>query len=120
MNLHAHIYFPLDQKASAEAVRATISSQLSGFYSTLSELNDRPIGPHPLPSFEVHFSEEHLSRFRTFFESHRQGLSVLIHRDTGDDPLDHRENIEWLGSPVALDFGFFDLIQAHPELRIHK
>lgn len=120
MNLHAHIYYPLEQKPIAVEIHSSIASHLAGQFTFLSELNEGPLGPHPLPSFEVHFQEEHLPRLRSFFETHRRGLSVLIHRDTGNDPLDHRENIEWHGNPVPLDFGFFDLILRHPELRIHK
>jgi DOPA 4,5-dioxygenase len=120
MNFHAHVYYPLEEKSKAEAVHAAIALQLQGKFSKLSDLNDRPVGPHPLPTFEVHFVDADLKPFRSLLEEYRQGLSVLIHIDTGDDHLDHRENIEWLGDPVKLDFGFFDLIQKHPELRINK
>ena len=120
MILHAHIYFPIEQRDRAAALREAVSRAFEGRLLKVSELVDHALGPHPVPTFEIHFDAKLRAGMRDFLEANRNGLSVLIHEDTGDDHRDHRENIEWLGEPVALDFGFFDLILKHPELRINK
>ena len=55
-----------------------------------------------------------------FLKAHHGELSVLIHQDTGDDAIDHSENIVCLGEPVVLDFGFFELIKSRPDLKINS
>ena len=120
MILHAHIYYSIDQRELAVRLREAVGSTFGNRVLKIPEPVDHAHGPHPVPTFEVHFDGKMRVEMRDFLEANRNGLSVLIHEDTGDDHRDHRENIEWLGEPVALDFGFFDLILKHPELRINK
>lgn len=63
---------------------------------------DRPAGPLPQPAFQVDFTSEHLGAVVEWLMLHRQGLSVLIHPETGDDLLDHTAHAAWLGPPLAL------------------
>jgi aromatic ring-cleaving dioxygenase len=120
MNFHAHIYFTQAQRGIANELRKSIQENLSLMLQKISILNPGPLGPHPLPTFEIHFSGETYPRVIEFLKNHRSGLSVLIHQDTGDDIEDHSKNIQWLGDPVTLDFDFFEKIKTHPELRINK
>jgi DOPA 4,5-dioxygenase len=69
---------------------------------------------------EIHFQEENKLKVLDWLSLNRQGLGVLIHRDTGDDYRDHApENIIWLGDPLPLDFRFFDLVKTRTELSMH-
>lgn len=120
MNYHAHIYFKPEQKMIADEFRKLILENLSLLLHHVSPLYLGPLGPHPIPTFEIHFKSEYLDSVQEFLKLHRSGLSVLIHEDTGDDVQDHSENILWLGVPVNLDFEFFEKIKTHPELRINK
>ncbi len=69
---------------------------------------------------EVHFLEVDLVKVQPWLDQQRGDLSILIHEETGNDVRDHSEKIMWLGSPVFIDFEFFELIKMHPELKIHK
>lgn len=116
-HLHGHIYFISNDLNKAQEL---YRKALSKTEFTYCKMYNNPIGPHPLGMIEVHFKENHLESCRHWLETNRNSLSVLIHIDTGDDVLDHSENIEWLGSPVAIDFAFFELIKTRPDLKVHK
>jgi aromatic ring-cleaving dioxygenase len=119
MIYHAHIYYHPDQRNFAERFRLSIKMALGDCLQKVSDLIDSAHGPHPIPTFEIHFDEKYLTMVRNFLQTHHADLSVLIHQDTGNDVPDHSENIEWLGEPVALDFGFFELIKTRPDLKIN-
>ncbi len=120
MILHAHVYYPLEQKHLALTLHEEVAQKFGGQLIKLSVLNDGPLGPHPLPTFELHFDSGLRDQILEFLKVNRRGLTVLIHEDTNDDHRDHRDQIEWLGEPVELDFGFFDRILLNPDLRINK
>ncbi len=119
MIYHAHIYYHPDQRSFAERLQLSIKVTLGDCLQKVSGLIDSSHGPHPIPTFEIHFDSAHRGRVMEFLKAHHGELSVLIHQDTGDDVPDHSENIEWLGEPVVLDFGFFELIMTRPDLKIN-
>ena len=120
MEYHAHIYYHPEQKPFAEKLRLSLKVALGESLKKVSELFDAPLGPHPIPTFEIHFQSDHLAQVSDFLKTHHGDLSVLIHQETGDDVPDHSENITWFGEPIILDFGFFELIKTRPELRINQ
>lgn len=120
MEYHAHVYYHPDQRKFAERLQVSIKVALGDCLQKVSGLVDGALGPHPIPTFEIHYNEAHQDRVLNFLKAHHGDLSVLIHQDTGDDVPDHSENIQWLGDPVDLDFGFFEKIKLFPELRINK
>lgn len=113
---HAHIYF---QSSDTDKIKAleTLARVLGLFHEL--EIYPTPIGPHPLPTLELHFYENNYLAVKAWLELNQGEYSILIHEETGNDVRDHSENIEWLGEPVPIDFGFFDLILKHPGLRVH-
>lgn len=113
---HGHIYFIPDDfdKAKELYEKALLNSEFS-----YNKIYTKPIGPHPLAMIEVHFKENSLENCRHWLQANRNSFSVLIHIDTGDDILDHSENIEWLGTPLKIDFTFFELIKTRPGLKVH-
>jgi DOPA 4,5-dioxygenase len=126
---HAHIYFPPEQLDRAQKlrelaregvgeIRVTGRAESATCFS-FTGLSGHPVGPHPLPTIELHFAEPDLAAARAWLIAHRGPFPVLIHPDTGDDFRDHSQGIEWLGESLALDFGFFELVRQRPELRIH-
>jgi hypothetical protein len=40
------------------------------------------------------------------WRSNHRGLSVLIHPETGDDPIDHLDHTLWLGNQLPLDIEY--------------
>jgi aromatic ring-cleaving dioxygenase len=120
MNYHAHIYYHPDQRPFAERLLLSVQVALGDCLQKTTPLLDTALGPHPIPTFEIHFNALYFDRVLNFLKAHHGDLSVLIHQETGDDVLDHSKNIQWLGDPVVLDFEFFEKIKLHPELRINK
>jgi aromatic ring-cleaving dioxygenase len=46
-------------------------------------------------------------QFIPWLEAQRNGLSILIHADTGDDLTDHTKYAYWLGKPTEIDLSMF-------------
>lgn len=118
MNYHAHVYFELSQTPTAEAVlaKARLKPELMRVYG----LVNRKVGPHAKPMFEIHFHEQNKKSVLEWLDQNRQGLSVLVHQDSGDDIKDHTDHVLWLGEKLPIDFGFFDLVMRDPSKLIHK
>ena len=104
---HAHIYFDQESRASAAALREKILRELSG-QVRIHGLIDEPIGPHPLPMFEVDIAREKIHDIQTWLTHHHGIHSILIHPITGDDLADHRDHPRWIGEPKPLNLAFLE------------
>lgn len=102
----AHIYFTPQTRPKAETLQKALLNSFTPEQMRVSRLVDRPVGPHPLPMFEVNFPKANFQMIRNFLEDNRNGLDVLIHTVTGDDPKDHTEGATWLGQKLELDMDF--------------
>ena len=98
---HVHVYFDAATQGSAEALRKNILKDLAGKVRVY-DLIDEPIGPHPLPMFEVDVPAENIDEVKRWLELNRGSHSILIHPLTGDDLADHRDFPQWLGTPLPL------------------
>ncbi len=99
---HAHLYFTAETRASAEKIHGEVSSAFAT-KARVSRLVDRPIGPHPVPMFEIDFANSEFNDVVTWLMLHHQDHSVLIHPVTGDDMIDHTVHPLWLGKQLTLD-----------------
>ena len=72
----------------------------------VGELRDRSVGPHPIPQFEIHFTQGELGPLLSLLES--SGLTTLVHPLTDDDLADHTSLGYWIGQPLALDLSTLD------------
>jgi DOPA 4,5-dioxygenase len=102
---HAHIYYDLDHRATAERLQQELSNSkgLGGLANLLfvGEMRDENVGPHPKPQFEVHFLEDALSTVFPLIRA--SGLTALVHPLTDDDVADHTSLALWIGEPLVLD-----------------
>lgn len=107
---HAHIYYSVEQRPVAEALRKDFEQRLSiegdQRMEFVGQLTYRPVGPHPLAQYEVHFVETSLPAVVTAIE--RSGLTALIHPLTDDDLADHTTLALWIGEPLQLDLTVLD------------
>lgn len=117
-NYHAHVYFHPEERTKIEKVHAEATQETA--LMRVFRIVPFPVGPHATGMFEAHFRGDTRDAVIEWLEKHRQGLSVLIHEDTGDDHRDHSENILWLGQSLPIDFKFFDLVKTDPSRAIHK
>lgn len=116
-NYHAHIYFDPTQKPVAEhLVNQLLNLELENL--KLWKFHEKKVGPHFLPMAEVHFSEGILSEVLKCLKSHHEGISVLVHEDSGDDFKDHEDPI-WIGPSLPIDFDFFHRVKGQPSLSVH-
>ena len=102
---HAHVYYEPATRKSAAAVRTDL---IARFPVRLGRWRDKPVGPHPVPMFQVAFEPALFADFVPWLMLNRRGHSVLVHPNTGDDLGDHRDYPLWLGERLALDFSVFE------------
>jgi aromatic ring-cleaving dioxygenase len=116
-NYHAHIYFDLHQRAIAENV---VSNLLEMNLPDLKlwKFHENKVGPHFFPMAEVHFTENSLSEVLKCLKLYHDGISILVHEDSGDDFRDH-ENPIWVGPSLPIDFDFFHKVKEQPSLSMH-
>jgi DOPA 4,5-dioxygenase len=101
---HAHVYYSPEQRARAEVLREGLSERSGILF--VGAMTDRPVGPHPLPQFEIHFREESLADALAIIEE--SGLRALFHPLTDDDLADHTSLARWIGEPLELDTKVLD------------
>ena len=107
---HAHIYY---ENEAQRAIAAEIREYVEGnFDVTMGRWRDVPVGPHPKPMFQVAFVPNDLERLVPWLMLNRRGLSVLIHPETGDHVLDHRDFPIWLGEKLDLDISFLKALDS--------
>jgi DOPA 4,5-dioxygenase len=107
---HAHIYHAADQRAASDALHARLTGLMeSGEMPDLKmvgKLREGPVGPHPLPQFEIHFLKRALPSILPLIEA--SGLRALVHPLTDDDRADHTTLAHWIGAPLDLDLSVMD------------
>jgi len=103
MYFHAHVYWSTDeQRATALDARNRLVELDCG----LGRVWDQPIGPHPLPMYQVNYCTTIQQPVEELLTS--TGLTVLLHEDTGDDLRDHTEGTRWLGQELTLDLAWLE------------
>lgn len=107
---HAHVYFTPETREIADRFRSKIIAAFSD-RTQISRLIDRPIGPHPVPMFEIDFHSEIACELAPFMEDGREGLSILLHPVSDEEVKDHTERAVWLGKRLTLDVHFLEEYQ---------
>jgi aromatic ring-cleaving dioxygenase len=101
---HVHIYYAADQRSVAAALREAFAGAPEILFA--GSLTDRPVGPHPVAQFEVHFREQSLPTVIAAIEA--SGLRALVHPLTDDDVADHTMLAQWIGEPIDLHLSVLD------------
>ena len=101
---HAHVYFEPAERETAAALRERLRALPQARF--VGPLRDGPVGPHPLPQFEIHFLASALPRVKAAIAA--SGLRALVHPLTDDDLADHTTLAQWIGDPLALDESVLD------------
>ena len=106
----AHVYYSDADRAAASGLRTQFVRMAEAGDDPpvlfVGRMMDRPVGPHPLPQFEVHFRERSLEEIAALLEA--SGLRALVHPLTDDDLADHTVHARWIGAPLALDVATLD------------
>lgn len=99
---HAHVYFEPSSRDAAWALRAIIESALAGQFE-LGRFHEKPVGPHPMWSYQLAFPAVHFSRVVGWLALNHGALDVFLHPNTGDALRDHRDSALWLGRSHTLN-----------------
>jgi len=99
---HAHIYYGSPaERARAATLRDQIAERFPA--AILGRWRDTPVGPHPMPMYQVAFEPPLLAEFTGFLALNRAGLTVLLHPETGRQKADHSDHALWLGAILPLN-----------------
>lgn len=101
---HAHVYYDAATRDAALALRARFRDAPAVTF--VGSMTDRPVGPHPVPQFEVHFGEAVRGEMIALIAG--TGLTALVHPLTDDDLADHTALAHWIGTPLSLDLSVLD------------
>lgn len=97
---HAHVYFEAATRETADRLRQQMAER---FAVQMGRWHDRPVGPHSQPMYQVAFATELFATLVPWLMLNRQGLSVLVHPNTGRPRQDHEVHALWLGRPLPLE-----------------
>lgn len=98
---HAHIYYETAiMRDRAARLRTLIGERFS---ARIGRWRDTPVGPHPLPMFQVAFAPDVFALFVPWLMLNRDGLTVLVHPNTDNPQADHLVHALWLGMRLDLD-----------------
>jgi aromatic ring-cleaving dioxygenase len=101
---HAHIYYdPATTRDRAQRLRERVAAQFP--QAKLGRWHDELVGPHPQSMYQVAFPSGMLAEFVPWLMLNRDGLTVLLHPETGDNYADHSAHAAWFGAvlPLRLD-----------------
>jgi aromatic ring-cleaving dioxygenase len=98
---HVHVYYdPAATRARAERLRERVAAAFP--QATLGRWHDALVGPHPQSMFQIAFPREMFASFVPWLMLNRDGLTLLLHPDTGDAYVDHAEHAVWYGAVLPL------------------
>jgi aromatic ring-cleaving dioxygenase len=99
---HAHIYYdPATSRDRAERLRERAATEF-GDAVRLGRWHDELVGPHPRSMYQIAFPSEMLKDIVSWLMLNRDGLTILLHPETGDDYADHTAHAAWFGAVLPL------------------
>jgi aromatic ring-cleaving dioxygenase len=98
---HAHVYYDVKKTRSrAERLRQRVGKKFR--QAKLGRWHDELVGPHPQSMYQIAFPVDMLASFVPWLMLNRDGLTVLLHPETGDDYRDHTAHACWFGAELPL------------------
>jgi aromatic ring-cleaving dioxygenase len=98
---HAHVYYdPATSRDRAVRLREGVAARFPT--ATLGRWHDELVGPHPQSMYQIAFPIDLLALLVPWLMLNRDGLTILLHPETGDAYVDHSEHAVWFGSVLPL------------------
>ena len=99
---HAHVYY---DSATTKDVAARLRDGIAKHFpaAVLGRWHDVKVGPHPVAMYQVAFAPELFPALVPFIALNRDGLTVLVHPETGRQKADHLKHALWMGAVLPLD-----------------
>ena len=100
-DFHAHVYY---EPGVTESVAARLRERVAELFprAILGRWHHTAIGPHTRAMFQIAFPVDLFHSLAPWLMLNRDGLDILLHPETGDDPRDHTEHAAWLGDKLPL------------------
>jgi aromatic ring-cleaving dioxygenase len=100
---HAHVYYDPATRAKAELLRERVGEKFP--QATLGRWHDALVGPHTQSMYQIAFPVEMFAQFAPWLMLNRDGLTILLHPETGRAKADHTAHAVWMGAvlPVKLE-----------------
>ncbi len=103
---HAHVYYdPAKTRGRAERLRRRVAEKFP--QAKLGRWHDELVGPHPQAMYQIAFAPKMLAEFVPWLMLNRDGLTVLLHPETGDNYADHSAHAAWFGAVLPLRLEVF-------------
>ena len=102
---HAHVYF---DESSTEQARELCQTAATLFGVKMGRVHQKLVGPHPHWSCQLAFDSTQFDALIPWLDTHRAGLNILVHAETGNNLEDHTTNATWLGDPAKLNLSVFE------------
>jgi aromatic ring-cleaving dioxygenase len=103
---HAHVYYdPASSREQAERLRARVAEAFP--QAKLGRWHDELVGPHPQSMYQIALDSPMLAAFVPWLMLNRDGLTVLLHPQTGDSYTDHSAHAAWFGAVLPLRLEVF-------------
>ncbi len=96
---HAHIYYDALSRPRAASLRSAIEQK---FRVTMGRWHDVPVGPHPQAMYQVAFDAGQFPEIAPFLMMNQNGLTILLHPESGRPRDDHTINAVWMGQILPL------------------
>src|SRR5262245_16706598 len=99
---HAHIYYDV---AGTKDRAVWLRDQVAALFPEvkIGRWHDELVGPHPQSNFQIAFPAGMLAKFMPWLMLNRDGLTILLHPETGDDYTDHATHAVWFGEKLPLN-----------------
>ncbi|MCB1742596.1 MAG: DOPA 4,5-dioxygenase family protein [Gammaproteobacteria bacterium] len=101
---HAHVYF---DAMTLELARRICEQARDRFSIAMGRMHEKPVGPHPMWSCQLTVPADRFGEVVPWLLINREGLTVLVHPETGDALRDHTEHAMWLGDSQTLSVEMF-------------
>jgi aromatic ring-cleaving dioxygenase len=96
---HAHVYYDAATRAQAEKL---VQAAGETFGVKTGRMHDNPVGPHPRGSCQLTVKTGQFAEVIPWLITHRNGLTVFAHAQTGHALKDHTDHVVWLGPSEPL------------------
>lgn len=101
---HAHVYF---DETTIEQARRLCETAAKRFNVVMGRMHRKRVGPHSQWSCQLAFTPQQFSNVVPWLALNRNGLSILLHPQSGDDLRDHRDYAMWMGKVEPLNLAMF-------------
>src|SRR2546430_17719519 len=99
---HAHIYYdPATTRDRAARLREHVAAAFP--QARVGRWHDELVGPHLRSMYQIAFPSTLLASLLPWLMLNRDGLTILLHPETGNAYADHTDHAAWLGGVLPLN-----------------